>query len=144
MKQNHLFGASYPKGIKTWKHGKIHTRLWLISFGAQSIRLRFRHVHFTPTFSRTDGLGWDEPLVAEASRRIAPSSSEPLDAPVLGVYRRYIIVCYNQPQIEISRCRMEFYITPMHIYIYIYICILGKNFVNINIYIYSLGVQDYF
>ena len=87
-------------------------------------------MHFTPTFSRTDGLGWDEPLVAEASRRIAPSSSEPLDAPVLGVYRQYIIVCYNQPQIEFQDAEWNF--TPMHIYIYIY---TWKEFC-IYIYIY--------
>lgn len=88
----------------------------LISFGAQSICLKFSHVYFTPTFSRTDGLGWDEPLVAEASRRIAPSSSEPLDAPVLGVYRQYIIVCYNQPQIEFQDAEWN-----LHLCIYIHI-----------------------
>ena len=42
--------------------------------------------------------------------------------------------CLLQPAADwISRCRMEF---TLHLCIYIYICILGKNFVNINIYIY--------
>ena len=41
--------------------------------------------------------------------------------------------CLLQPAADwISRCRMEF---TLHLCIYIYICILGKNFVNINIYI---------
>ena len=92
---------------------------------------------------------------AEASRRTAPSSSEPLDAPVLGIYRRKMVATSsrrlrfkisNQTYIRtyIQACIHTYRQTHIQAYMHTYIHTYIQAYIQacIHTYIYT-GIHTY-